>query len=88
MEHKEEGKGMMKSMARKPMNMEAKVDSPGYPSLSLEEKNLPGLKGKTVGDKVMMKVELCIKGIHKYGDGDTQYSMDIERGMVMRGGKE
>ena len=86
MEHGKEAKGM-KSMARKTMNMEAKVDRQSYPSLTLTEDAMPGLKGKTVGNKIQMKVELCIKGIHKYGDGDTEYSMDIEKGM-MTGDKE
>lgn len=88
MEHGKEGKGMMKSMARKPMNTEVKIDKPHYPTLSLTEESIPGLKGKTVGDKITMKVQMCIKGIHKYGDGDTEYSMDIERGMMIGGDKE
>lgn len=86
MEHDKEAKGM-KSMARKPMNMEAKPIKQSYPSLTLTEESIPGLKGKTVGDKIQMKVEMCIKGVHKYGDGDTEYSMDIEKGMMM-GDKE
>lgn len=76
----------MKSMAMKPAGpMEA--EAARYPSVRIEEKTMPGLKGKTVGDKVMLKMEACVKGVSKYGNGDTEYSLDIEKGMMMEMGE-
>lgn len=72
------GRKMGKNMA---VSSEQK-ESMFYPSVRMEEKQMPGLKGKTVGDMVMLKMHAVVKGVSKYGDGDTEYSLDCEKGMM------
>jgi len=64
------------------MPSEKSEERMSYPSIRLEEKQMPMLKGKTVGDAVMLKMHAVVKGVSKYGDGDTEYSLDCEKGMM------
>lgn len=66
----------MKSLKRKIKNECSSVDV-SYPSISVELKQMPQLKGKDVGDEISLVVKAKIKGISKYGDGDTNYSLDL-----------
>jgi len=76
----------MRSLAR---NMNAEVagvpsnKEPWYPSLTINEDVLPELKGCNVGAKGKILVEYCVKGIHKYGNGEIEYNLDLEKGDIV-----
>ena len=48
-----------------------------YPSMTLEKKSLPFLKGKDVDDTFILTVKCKITSINKYNDGDTNYGIDL-----------
>lgn len=73
----------MKSLARNLEAIEAKASSePYYPSITVTAKTMPELKGADVGDKGKMIIEYCVKGIHKYGNGETEINLDLEQGEI------
>ena len=76
--------GTMRSMARNMDKLEtAQADQPWYPSMTLGGKTFPELKGATVGDKFTILVECSVKGIHQYGNGETEINLDMEKGDVV-----
>jgi hypothetical protein len=77
----------MKSLAKNSGSMEVKASEPWYPSVTITEASMPELKGKSVGDKVKITVEACVKGVHEYGNGEIEYNLDLEKACIA-GGKE
>ena len=67
----------MKSMAKKSGKELASPKEVYYPSVSFELKQMPMLKGKDIDDEITCTMKLKVKSISKYGDGDTNYSLDV-----------
>ena len=59
-----------------------------YPETSIEEKVLPGLKGKTVGDSVKLLIEARISGISEYKNGEIDYRLEFRKAAIQDKAKE
>lgn len=48
-----------------------------YPSMSIELKQMPFLKGTDIDDEITITFKCKVKSINKYNDGDTTYGLDL-----------
>lgn len=74
-----EGTVEMKSLGKKHgMAVEAKGDDSMYfPGCTFTQEQLPALKGKSVGDKMMLQVEAKVCSVSEYGNGEIEYRVDL-----------
>ncbi len=53
-----------------------------YPSIRLTEKQLPMLKDKKIDAQITLVIDANIKGIHKYGNGDIEYDVELKQAII------
>ena len=75
----------MKSLAKNSSSMEVGIKVPYYPSITVKQNTLPGLKSAKVDDTGTMLVEYKITGISKYGNGDIEVTLDLIKGELTKG---
>ena len=57
--------------------VESKDDSMYFPGCTLTQEQLPALKKKSVGDKIMLQVEAKVCSVSEYGNGEVEYRIDL-----------
>ena len=78
-------------MAEKPM---VETIAPGkekqkyYPSFSVNEDQIPELKGKEVGGMCEIVIKASVKSIEQYKQGQTQYRLEIRKAAYKTSGKD
>ena len=63
-------------------NVKAEENRVYYPETSIEEKILPELKGKNVGDTVKLMVEARVCGISEYKNGEVDYRLEFRKAAI------
>ena len=74
----------MKSLAKNRSDMEVPEKAPWYPSITVKQNALPGLKSAKVDDTGTMLVEYKVMGVSKYGNGDIEVSLDLIKGELTK----
>lgn len=72
----------MKSLGRIDSDSSAAIAQQNFPTTTIERERLPGLAEHKFGDTFIMKIKVRIQSISKYGDGDMNYGLDLEKGMI------
>lgn len=73
----------MKSMAKNQKEVALESKAPYYPSLTLDVKQMPELKGADIDDKVMILINAKVSGINKYGNGEHSVSLQMIEGDIV-----
>ena len=62
----------------------APVDSKekDYPSIRLTQKQFPALKNVNINENFAILADVVVTGIHKYGDGDIEYVLELKRAII------
>lgn len=63
-------------------NIEAGKDQVYYPETTIEQKTLPELKGKNIGDTIKLIVEARICSISEYKNGEIEYRLEFRKAAI------
>lgn len=53
-----------------------------YPEASFEQKVMPGLKDKNVGDTIKLVIEARVCGISEYKNGEVDYRLEFRKAAI------
>lgn len=57
-------------------------EQPYYPSIRLQDKQIPELDGKEIGAKVVITIEAEVTAIEQFKKGVTEYRLDLKKGEI------